>query len=294
MNDISTLFVSVPSKLAIAISKVCAAPNALDDLETMVASDCIETLPLLTTCDWRRFRSEVCGVFDEHDHVVLRGFLPANDGATLLVAALLVGSSLRTYRDGKVCKHFKMSPWTTELSHTTRGGEFHTDLNTDPCPPAVTAIQCLNPDPGRPKYGVTRVARLARLLEYVTRDQEMNISNFLQEEPVEMLNDRSSSWWSGRIVEAGTVRYHPETIRAAARRSGHSLPDLEKKIDAIERAAMAVSTPFALEGGDVLLLSNHRTMHYRGECSVVFNTFPTEFESRRIAVLHAVRERSNP
>lgn len=293
MNDISTLFLSVPSKLAVAISELCAAPNALDDLETMVASDSIETLPLFTTRDWRRFRSEASIVFKEHDYVVLRGFSPTNDGATLLVAALMVGSCLRTYRDGKVCKHFKMSPWTTELSHTTRGGEFHTDLNTDPCPPAVTAIQCLNPDPGRPKYGATRVARLAHLLKYVARNQEMNTSRFLQEETVEMLNDRSSAWWSGKIVEAGTMRYHPETIRAAARRGGYSLCDLEEKIDAVERAAMAVSTPFALEGGDVLLLSNHRTMHYRGECSVIFNKFPTEFQSRHIAVLHAVRERSN-
>ena len=294
MNDLSTLFLSVPSKLAAVVSEVCAAPNALVELEAMVASDNIEQLPLLACYDWRRFRSAVCRVFKEHDYVILRGFLPPNDGAALLVAVLTIGSSLRTYRDGKVCKYFKMSPWTTELSHTTQRGEFHTDLNTDRRPPAITAIQCLTPDPGRPKYGTTRVARLSRLLEYGARDHELSISNFFKEETVAMLNDRSSACWSGKIVEADTVRYHPETIRAAARQGGYSLRDLEEKMEAVERAAMAVSIPFALEGGDVLLLSNHRTLHYRGECSVVFRKFPTEFESRRIAVLHAARERSNP
>ena len=42
-----------------------------------------------------------------------------------------------------------------------------------------------------------------------------------------MLNDRSSLCWSGRMVEAGTIRYHPDTIRAAVRRSGGSLQAVE-------------------------------------------------------------------
>ena len=152
-------------------------------------------------------------MFQENDYAALRGFPSVEDGAALLVASLTIGESLRTYRDGKVIKHFKMSPWTTELSHTTREGEFHTDLNTEPHPPAITAIQCLEPDPGSPRYGITRVARLTHLLDFVDRYSDEDTKRFLREDTVTMLNDRSSANWSGRIVEADAVRYHPETIR---------------------------------------------------------------------------------
>ena len=124
----------------------------------MVLSGRIETLPLFLTEHWLRFRTEIRQIFKENDYAAIRGLPSEQDGAALLLAALTIGESLRIYRDGKVSKHFKMSPWTTELSHTTRAGEFHTDLNTEPNPPAITAIQCLEPDPGTPQYGITRVA----------------------------------------------------------------------------------------------------------------------------------------
>ena len=105
-----------------------------------------------------------------------------------------------------------------------------------------------------------------------------------------MLNDRSSVRWSGRMVDAGTIRYHPDTIRAAARRSGGALHAVEEDIAGVEDAARSIATSFALERGDLILLSNCRTLHSRGPCSVVFRDFPTVFDSRRVAVLHAHRE----
>ena len=240
---------------------------------------------------WRRYQADVRQVFQDEDCVILRGFPAVRDGAALIVAALTIGESLRTYRSGKVIKHFQMSPWTKDLSHTTRAGEFHTDLNTEPHPPAVTAIQCLAPDPGSPRYGMTYVARLQHLLNYVDSVRDEPTRRFLRQNTLLMLNDRSSVQWSGTMVRAGTIRYHPDTIRAAVRRSGGSLQEVEQGIADVERAAMAVATSFVLERGDILLLSNRRTLHARGPCSVVFRSFPTDFDSRRVAVLHAARER---
>jgi alpha-ketoglutarate-dependent taurine dioxygenase len=211
-------------------------------------------------------------------------------GATLLLFAKSVASKFRTYRGGQIIKHFKMSPWTTELSHTTRDGEFHTDLNTEPSPPAITAMQCLDADPGAPEYGVSRVARMADLLAFLEESGDAETLDFLTRSSVTMLNDRSQSSWSGRVVEAGAVRYHPETLRAAARRSRRPEPALEERIAGVARAAFAVSEPFILDRGDVLLLSNRRTLHYRGECSVVFKNYPTEFVSRSVFILHAAEE----
>ena len=282
---------STPGPLAAAVAGECARADGAGRLEELVVSDRVEALPLLRSQSWRRFRADVRRVFEENDYAVLKGLPAVQDGAALLVAALTLGEALRTYRGGRVIKHFKMSPWTSDLSHTTRRGEFHTDLNTEPHPPAITAIQCLAPDPGSPRYGVTRIARLRHLLDFVDSEHDERTRRFLRQDTVAMLNDRSSLCWSGRMVEAGTIRYHPDTVRAAVRRSGGSLQAVEQAIAGVERAAMSVAASFVLQRGDVLLLSNRRTLHARGSCSVVFRDFPTEFDSRRVAVLHAARER---
>ena len=289
-NEVSP-FLTTSSRVATAVGEVCAIEGAMNHLEKMVVAECIETLPLFRTRTWLHFVAEVRQVFQENDYVVIRGLSSEQDGTALLLAALTIATSLRTYRDGKVSKHFKMSPWTSELSHTIRAGEFHTDLNTEACPPAITGIQCIEPDPGSPLYGFSRVARLTDLIEFIKRSGDERTQRYLREDTVTMLNDRSSSTWTGRIVEAGSIRYHPETIRAAARRSGHSLKEIEQRIAGVERAAMSVSIPFVLRRGDILLASNRRTLHYRGECSVVFRNYPMDFEARHVAVLHALRER---
>ena len=266
------------------------APDALGTLERLAHTDDLEGLPLLSSSEWLSFSADVRQAFAAQDHIILKGLPVSDDGATLLVAARTIGSMFRTYRGGQIIKHFKMSPWTSELSHTTREGEFHTDLNTEPCPPAITAMQCLDQDPGAPRYGVTRVVRMAALLDFLEEYKEEETFRFLTQETIIMLNDRSWSSWTGNIVKEGIIRYHPETLRAAARRSGNSTSLLEDQIARVTQAALAVSEPFILERGDVLLLSNYRTLHYRGECSVVFKQFPTEFASRSIFILHANRE----
>jgi hypothetical protein len=290
VNGFHPSILIAPSEIATAFESICMAPNALETLERLARTNEIEGLPLMSSGEWLNFSAGVRRVFAAQDHLIIRGLPVSAHGATLLVAARTAGSRFRTYRGGQIIKHFKMSPWTTELSHTTREGEFHTDLNTEPRPPAVTAMQCLDPDPGAPRYGVSRVARLEDLLAFLEKSMDIESLRFLTEENVTMLNDRAQSSWSGCVVEDGTIRYHPETLRAAARRSGYRSPVLEERMAGVARAALAVSEPFILDRGDILLLSNHRVLHYRGECSVVFKDYPMDFVSRSVFVLHASEE----
>ena len=279
-----------PPEVAAGFVSTCSPAGSLESLEHSARADGLDVLPLLASHEWRTFSAEVRQAFGANDHVVLKGLPVVAHGATLLIASLAIGSMFRSYRKGQIIKHFAMSPWTTDLSHTTREGEFHTDLNTEPQPPAITAMQCREPDPGTPRYGLSRVARLGDLLAFLEQDNDVNTLRFLTQDTITMLNDRSVSSWSGNAVEHGILRYHPETLRAAARRSGQSVLALEGQIASVARAAFAVSEPFALDRGDVLLLSNHRTLHYRGECSVVFKRYPTEYVSRSIFILHANQE----
>ena len=290
MNGYRPPLVVASSEIAASIRSICSSNDALESLEQIIRTDDIESLPLLASCEWRRFSAQMRTAFAFRDHVVVKGLPVSADGATLLVATLTIGAMFRTYRGGQIIKHFKMSPWTTDLSHTIREGEFHTDLNTESQPPAITAMQCLDSDPGAPHFGANRVARLTDLVAFFKKCEDKSMLRFLTQDKVTMLNDRSVSTWEGCIIENGAIRYHPETLRAAARRSGSPMPALQEQIASIASAALSVSEPFILDSGDILLLSNHRTLHYRGECSVVFKKFPTEFLARSIFILHASKE----
>ena len=140
-------------------------------------------------------------------------------------------------------------------------------------PPPLRPYSAWSPILGA-RLGITRVALLGLLLDFVDRHHDNSTRRFLGEDSITMLNDRSSAERTGKIVENGVIRYHPETLRAAVRRSGDLLQGLEGSIASVERAAMSVSVPIDLRRGDILLLSNHRTLHCRGECSLVFQNYP--------------------
>lgn len=278
------------SEVSDAIRSACEGLEGLPGLEREVCETGSVTAPFLAGEAWETFRQSVLRTWKERDHVIVRGLPALAEGASLLLASLCLPSRFKTYRNSQVVKTFRMSPWTTDLSHTTREGDFHTDINTDPEPPALTAIQCLTPDPGAPGYGVNRVARIADLLAWLEANGSVDLLRFLRETPVTMVNDRSQASWTGTIVQGDRIRFHPETIRAALRRLEIQEPEIEARLGAIHAAALAVSTPFWLDEGDILFVSNHRALHYRGECSVAFLDFPLEFRSRAIHVLHKMGE----
>lgn len=248
-------------------------------------------LPVESAPAWQDLALTVQDIFRRHDHVVLRGLGPTADPRTLMAAISILGGGFLTYGGGQVVKVLSMSPWSRDLAHAGAEGFFHTDLNASPAPPALTGIQCVKPDPGAPEYGHNRVARLDRLLERLRQDGKSEAIAFMTSQNVEMANERSPTSWHGKIFSDGILRFHPETVRAASRRRGKMPP--EEILMAIQEAAFAVSTPLSLDCGDILLFSNHRTLHYRSECSVNFIRFPMEFEARQIHVLHVCDERPN-
>lgn len=271
---------SVPKPLAASIRRRA----------TEAGDEAVEAAGLAGELDWMSlegatgFRGEVLSLWQENDHLVLRG-APVGVGAVMLLSSIL-GARFKPYRGARVVKHFRMSPWTLELSHTTREGEFHTDINTAPEQPRTTVIQGVVADPAGPPHGDLRVARIADVNTHLRTHGEWETLSFLEQEEVTMLNDHSHQGWSGRILTSRELRYHPETLRAARRRFGSGPPELDRHIQRIHDAAMAVSTPIYLEPGDTLVVSNARALHRRGACSVSFRSFPMDFIAREVHVLH--------
>ncbi len=234
------------------------------------------------------FRREALSLWGTHDHFVLRGVPAAEDGSTGLLLAALLFHRLRPYRAGRIVKTFLMTPWTTALSHTLAEGSFHTDLNTAERPPAATLMQCVHPDPDAPRHGQLRVARFSDLLDVLRASNHGGAVRLLTEDDVAMVNDASPVHWSGRVSDGDTVRFHPETLRAGQRRLGSNPTDLDETLRVIHDAALFVSCPIDLGPGDILCVSNRRALHQRGACTVRFRSFPRDFESRSVAVMHAM------
>jgi hypothetical protein len=236
---------------------------------------------------WIAFCDLVTSTIRHCGYIVVRG-LDADEGRSLLIISTAFGSQFDTYGFRRIVKRFRMSPWTNELSHNIRAGDFHTDANVSAVPPAGTAMQCECEDPGAPEYGEQRVAYLPHLMERLASGtpEDVGTLTFLTETVVGMAHERSADIWRGCLVQNGIIRYHPQSLRVAGRRLGEDSAKHESAIAAIHRAAMSVSVPFHTRPGDTVLVSNQTALHYRGACSVRFTRFPTEFESRSVLVLH--------
>lgn len=238
----------------------------------------------------RLLRERILSTWALRNHVVVRGVPVCNDGSTSLLVAMLVFPAMKSYRHGQIVKHFRMSPWTTALSHTTASGSFHTDINTADVPPAATIMQCLHPDPAAPAFGQLRVAVVGDVLAELASNGANEALRFLSKDSVTMLNETSPNGWSGAILADGGIRFHPESLRAAQKRYGTNPPDMESCLTVIHEAAMAVSTDINLVPGELLIVSNRHALHQRGACTVRFHKYPRDFESRKVAVLHSLDE----
>lgn len=247
----------------------------------------------LSSPEWQDFLVELSRLWNRFDHVVMRGTTALSDERIALLLALALNAGFKPYRGNKIVKHFKMSPWTTELSHTLRDGHFHTDLNTASEPPRITLIHCRVPDP-TPGYGILRVARVGDLLAELRRRGADKALRFLLRDTVTIVDDRAQGSWSGTMASESAIRFHPETLKAAQRRGASFIDPLEEQLDAIHEVALSVSHPIELGMGDTLLVSNIRALHYRGECTVQYLDFPRHFQARQIHVLHLVDEPSWP
>ncbi|MGA8810011.1 MAG: TauD/TfdA family dioxygenase [Thermoanaerobaculia bacterium] len=272
--------------LKAAVDRLAAGFGSIEEAEMLALQSDIAA-PLRADSAWLMFSDAVTSFIDQRGYAVVRG-LEADDGRSLLILGTVFRGSFDTYKPGRIVKRFRMSPWTTELSHTTRAGDFHTDGNVSENPPLGTAMQCEREDPGAPEYAEQRVAFLPDLLARLRSGDESDATalRFLTEEEIAMTHERASTVWRGRLVQNGNIRYHPHTLRTADARLNVARPDLDSIIATIHRAARDASVPFHTAPGDTVLVSNRTALHYRGACSVRFIRFPTEFESRSLYVLH--------
>src|SRR4051794_7810311 len=110
--------IEVGRGLKAAVGGLAASFGSIDDAERLaLQSDIAE--PLRADSAWRMFCDAGTSFIDQRGYIVVRGLEP-DDGRSLLILGTVFRGSFDTYKPGKIVKRFRMSPWTTELSHTTR------------------------------------------------------------------------------------------------------------------------------------------------------------------------------
>jgi hypothetical protein len=278
--------ITIDPLLNVRIDAVASTFASVEEAEaTALAGDI--AADLVDDERWVEFCRLVSATIRDRGYIVVRG-LRADEGRSLLIASRALGTAFATYGADRIVKRFRMSPWADGLSHTLKAGDFHTDGNVSRNPPGGTAMQCEVEDPGAPEYAEQRVAYLPDVLERLASGSQEEVAafEFLTNSEAAMASETAPGVWRGRLVQDGKIRYHPQSLRVAAKRLKEQAPDVEPVIAAIHRASMDVSVPFHTRPGDTVLVSNTFALHYRGECSVRFTKFPREFEARSLLVLH--------
>jgi hypothetical protein len=278
--------ITIDPLLNVRIDAVASTFPSVEEAEaTALAGDIAANL--VDDERWVEFCRLVSATIRDRGYIVVRG-LRADEGRSLLIASRALGTAFATYGADRIVKRFRMSPWADGLSHTLKAGDFHTDGNVSRNPPGGTAMQCEVEDPGAPEYAEQRVAYLPDVLERLASGSQEEVATFefLTNSEAAMASETAPGVWRGRLVQDGKIRYHPQSLRVAAKRLKEQAPDVEPVIAAVHRASMDVSVPFHTRPGDTVLVSNTFALHYRGECSVRFTKFPREFEARSLLVLH--------
>ena len=278
--------ITIDPLLNVRIDAVASTFASVEEAEaTALAGDI--AIDLVDDERWIEFCRRVSATIRDRGYIVVRG-LRADEGRSLLIASRALGAAFATYGADRIVKRFRMSPWADGLSHTLKAGDFHTDGNVSRNPPGGTAMQCEVEDPGAPEYAEQRVAYLPDILERLASGSQEEVAafEFLTNSEAAMASETAPGVWRGRLVQDGKIRYHPQSLRVAAKRLKEQAPDVEPVIAAVHRASMDVSVPFHTRPGDTVLVSNTFALHYRGECSVRFTKFPREFEARSLLVLH--------
>src|SRR5580704_4686322 len=63
VNGYRPPLVVASSEIAASIRSICSSNDALESLEQIIRTDDIESLPLLASCEWRRFSAQMRTAF---------------------------------------------------------------------------------------------------------------------------------------------------------------------------------------------------------------------------------------
>ena len=185
-------------------------------------------------------------------------------------------------RIGGNCHRFRVLPHSLNLSEQANVGGYHTDFMFQPDPPSHIALLCLKTDPKYPFYGRNQIVNLKEFLNRVE-----SIYGITKEylEQLEIVYDFADKGLIKQPMLArtcnGTIFKFHESLMCKER----CPPPLNgiPFSNAIQSVFNEISQDLCLNYGDLLIISNHHSLHRRSECSIKYSEDGKSFESRELA-----------
>ena len=206
-----------------------------------------------------------------------------------LLFALAYALNLGVYHCKRLgfCDIFEVEPFTSSLSETAEPGSFHTDFSASVLRPDFVVIQCVRPDPLYPLYGRNQIANVDLVLRQVqSAFGQQAVDHLLAAVLPHRFGDEVRHIpLVGEVSGVRTMRVHTRLVARDLLESGHfvgghPLPDV------LALCAATVADDFVLGTGDLVIFSNGRALHRRGECRLVFDEMSSGWRGR---VINSIR-----
>lgn len=227
----------------------------------------------------------------EGNPIVVRGV--GTDRRSLYALAHVLGVAV--YRSERLgyCDSFEVEPFTESLSETTDAGGFHSDFSTQALPPSLAVLQCVRPDPRHPHYGRNQVVGVDAALTHVALAFGDDVAQRLRRAVIPHRFGTAVRQLPLLDVDASgdtIVRFHSKLVAADLLEPIHFEGNFAL-YKLLEVAAAELAADVALDAGDILIFSNHRCLHRRGESSVAFDRVTRSWKGR---IINSVRYLGDP
>lgn len=189
-------------------------------------------------------------------------------------------------RIGSICHQYSVEVSSDNFSQQMRTGGFHTDFMFQEQPPEYIALLCLEKDPKHPIYGRNQIVSMSALLERLSSGFSLPVEELLQRHlPYRFANGQH---FSVPLIHKTNghfqFKFHQHLVTNCIHESAiRNNKAVDTYLAQLHAAMIDVAEDVCLDAGDLLVLSNHHTLHRRSECSVSFDAENKIWRSRKMA-----------
>lgn len=229
--------------------------------------------------------TDIQNILAKHKYLIIRNFsTDVSDAVTL--ARLLSDQLFYQGEELKYVHYFETQPFQTEIfSSSLACGAFHTDFWSRTDTPNYIMIQCIEPDPRHPYYSRNQVVLVETLIEYLELLHPRITSTLLQLSLPHKVKEtlvwvKLLSLSENKLM----IRLHPKYVVENMLSSEHYIDGIAiHKL--ISDVSQSIAADFALNSGDVLIVSNKFCLHRRGEATVKFGEALSRWNGRKVNTL---------
>lgn len=165
---------------------------------------------------------------------------------------------------------FRTKLYSDNLSEYATSGGFHTDFAFQENPPKYISLQCIAPDPKHPFLGRNYIVSVRSIIDSLVQQFYQTEKNLLKIS-LPYSFGKQVIWVNPFYRDKNGImamKIHLSLVDESLLQSEHHYINNIPITTVLSQIALNYSYDFALDKGDVLIMSNRYILHKRGECSI--------------------------